>query len=312
MRSKVDVSVVMSVYNGARHLRPSVESILSQEGVHFEFIIINDGSTDGTSAILEEYAKKDKRIRLIHQENQGLTKALIRGCAEARGMFICRQDSGDISKPERLATQLHHIQSGKERVLVSCATNFVGPRYEFLFTKSGQVDDEDVRNSLLKGSLETIHGLNGHGSAFFSAELYRKVGGYRAEFYFAQDLDLWVRLARYGKVSFCPEILYEVRFAENEISGVYREEQLALTRIILELRDLEPSEQRNKELLFQASLIKPTGKRKPSRKAKARALYYIGRCLKSQGNPDSRSYFWSCIGNNPFHLKAWLSLVRVF
>ncbi|MCI0528713.1 MAG: glycosyltransferase [Nitrospira sp.] len=301
----------MSVYNGAMHLRPSVESILSQEGVNFEFIIINDGSTDETPAILEDYAKKDHRVRLIHQENQGLTKALLRGCAEARGIFICRQDSGDISKPGRLAAQLRHIQSDKERVLVSCATDFVGPNHELLFTKSGEVDDEAVRNSLLKGSLKTIRGLNGHGSAFFPTKLYNKVGGYRSEFYFAQDLDLWIRLARWGKVSFCPEVLYEVRFAENEISGVYRKEQIALTKIILDLRDLEPSDPRSKELLFQASLIRPTGKRRASRKAKAKALYYIGRCLQSQGNPDSKSYFWSCVANNPFHLRAWLSLTRV-
>ena len=256
MREKVDVSVVMSVYNGAEYLRQSVESILSQEGVRFEFIIVNDGSTDESPAILEEYAKKDGRITVIHQENQGLTKALIRGCAEAKGEFICRQDCGDISKPGRLAKQLEHIRSGKDRVLVSCATNVVGPKQEFLYNTFGDVDDEAVRNSLLSGSLRTIRGLSHHGSAFFPNELYKKVGGYRSEFYFAQDLDLWVRLARYGKVSFCPEVLYEAQFTEHSISGLYRKEQIALTKIILDLRNLEPTDPKSAQLLRQASLIR--------------------------------------------------------
>ena len=82
-----EVSVVMSVYNGASHLRASIDSILQQDGVDFEFIIVDDGSTDESPSILDDYAARDARIRLIHQENQGLTKALIRGCAEARGKF---------------------------------------------------------------------------------------------------------------------------------------------------------------------------------------------------------------------------------
>jgi len=300
----------MSVYNGAEHLRQSVESILSQEGVDFEFILVNDGSTDESPGILEEYAKRDSRIRLIHQENQGLTKALVRGCAEARGEFICRQDCGDLSKPGRLAKQLEHIRSGKDRVLVSCTANYLGPQNEFLYRVSGQVDDLTVRNSLLKGSLKTIRGLAAHGTAFFPAELYRKVGGYRPEFYFAQDLDLWVRLVKYGKISFCQEVLYEVRVSENEISGVYRKEQVSLAKIILALRDTETSDPTSKKLLFQASLIRPQRKRKVSNRVKAKTLYYIGRCLQSQGDPASKNYFWHCVINDPFHLKAWFSLVR--
>jgi hypothetical protein len=226
-------------------------------------------------------------------------------------VFICRQDCGDTSKPERLVKQLEHIRASKDRVLVSCTTNYVGPRAEFLFTKSGEVDDDAVRDSLLNGSLETLTGLSHHGSAFFPTDLYRRIGGYRPEFYFAQDLDLWIRLVRYGKVSFCPEVLYEVRVAENEISGVYRGSQIALAKIILALRDVVPSDPKSQKLLYQASLIKPTKKRKISRRAKARGLYYIGRCLRASGNPCSQDYFWQCVVNNPLHLKAWLSLVKV-
>jgi glycosyltransferase involved in cell wall biosynthesis len=85
------------VYNGAFCLAKTLDSILSQEGVEFEFIVVNDGSSDKSGQILNDYAQRDSRLRIIHQENTGLTRALIRGCDAVRGEFIARQDAGDIS-----------------------------------------------------------------------------------------------------------------------------------------------------------------------------------------------------------------------
>ena len=99
MNTNPEVSVVMSVYNGASHLAATLDSILSQEGVELEFIVVNDGSSDKSGQILNDYAQRDSRLRIIHQENTGLTRALIRGCDAARGEFIARQDAGDISLP---------------------------------------------------------------------------------------------------------------------------------------------------------------------------------------------------------------------
>ena len=105
MTAEPTISVVMSVYNGADTLRDTVESVLSQEGVDFEFIIVNDGSSDASASILDDLAAADARIRLLHQANQGLTKALINGCALARGQYIARQDVGDYSLENRLLRQ---------------------------------------------------------------------------------------------------------------------------------------------------------------------------------------------------------------
>src|SRR5262245_12696845 len=105
MSPNCDVSVVMSVYNGASSLSVTMNSVLSQAGVDLEFVIVNDGSTDGTGEILDDYALSDSRVRVIHQKNTGLTGALILGCAAATGEFIARQDVGDTSLPGRLAFQ---------------------------------------------------------------------------------------------------------------------------------------------------------------------------------------------------------------
>ena len=87
MSSIPDISVVMSVYNGADRLRETMESVLSQEGVSLEFIVIDDGSTDGSDVTLADYARHDARIRILHQQNQGLTRALITGCEAAKGRY---------------------------------------------------------------------------------------------------------------------------------------------------------------------------------------------------------------------------------
>src|SRR5262249_52832345 len=105
MKTYPEVSVVMSVYNGASHLAATLDSVLSQEGVELEFIVVNDGSTDKAGEILDDYARRDGRVRVIHQQHTGLTYALIRGCAAATGEFIARQDAGDVSLAGRLALQ---------------------------------------------------------------------------------------------------------------------------------------------------------------------------------------------------------------
>ena len=76
-----DVSVVMSVYNGAAALRTTLDSVLAQDDCDFEFVVVNDGSTDDSGSILDAYAARDLRLRVIHQANTGLTPAVIRGCA---------------------------------------------------------------------------------------------------------------------------------------------------------------------------------------------------------------------------------------
>ena len=137
MSGNPEVSVVMSVYNGASDLAVTMDSILSQEGVEFEFIVVNDGSSDKTGQILNDYAQRDSRVRIIHQENTGLTRALIRGCDAARGEFIARQDAGDVSLPSRLKSQASLLRDHPDCVLVSCWTDMVGPEGEFLYTRRG-------------------------------------------------------------------------------------------------------------------------------------------------------------------------------
>lgn len=129
-----DVSVVMGVFNDAQTLGRTLTSVLNQAGCVFEFVVVNDGSTDESGRILEQWAADDARLQVIHQENMGLTEALIRGCAKARGCYIARQDGGgDLSLPGRFVRQVEILDSRPDVVLTSCGTRFVGPSGERLF-----------------------------------------------------------------------------------------------------------------------------------------------------------------------------------
>lgn len=121
----VQISVVMAVYNGEKYLEKSVLSILNQTFSDFEFIIINDGSTDRTSLILEQFAKADKRIRICHQENSGLPASLNRGFALSKGKYIARMDADDVSLPDRLKVQYIHLEQNKSTLLCHSFINII-------------------------------------------------------------------------------------------------------------------------------------------------------------------------------------------
>ena len=298
------VSVVMSVYNGTATLRDSVQSVLSQEGVDFEFIIVDDGSTDSSGAMLDEFARADRRIRVIHQENRGLTRALIRGCAEARGTFIARQDADDLSLPGRLSSEIEVMVSHVDAVLVSCGTRFVGPGGEPLYEISYGGDRTE---GLLTPDWEQVKGPAGHGSTLFRREFYKQVGGYREQFYFAQDLDLWTRLVEHGRYIAVPDVLYEVSVALSSISSLQRRRQIECAKIVLECS------RRRRAGLNENAAITRAAAIAPDRTAigpadGAAAMYFVGMCLRKRADPKAGHYFRAALRANPFHLK---SLVRL-
>lgn len=126
------ISVVMSVYNGEKYLDQAVESILCQMLTDFEFIIINDGSTDSTLEMLEKYKAKDNRIVLVSRKNKGLVASLNEGISLAKGKYIARMDADDISFPERLFEQC--------RLMEFEQLDICGSHYEVINAESKKID----------------------------------------------------------------------------------------------------------------------------------------------------------------------------
>ncbi|MDD4353774.1 MAG: glycosyltransferase family A protein, partial [Candidatus Nanoarchaeia archaeon] len=113
------ISVIMSAYNTERYIAEAIESILNQTFKDFEFIIIDDGSTDDSLKIIKRYVKKDRRIKLIHnKKNIGLTKSLNKGLKIAKGQYIARMDADDISLPQRFQIQYDFLEKNKDIFLI--------------------------------------------------------------------------------------------------------------------------------------------------------------------------------------------------
>jgi glycosyltransferase involved in cell wall biosynthesis len=301
----------MSVYNGARYLREAVESILAQEGVDFEFIIVDDGSTDESPAILDEYSSRDACVRVIHQENTGLTRALIRGCSEARGEFIARQDADDVSLPGRMATQIQMLEMDQSLGFVSCLSQYVGPADEPLDVVVRRPDPFEATRQLLDDRL----GPPAHGTVIFRRGLYEQVGGYRKAFYFAQDADLWMRMAEISLIQYCPRILYVYRRHVNSISGSNYCTQQRFGELGQACRDARRNGRSEASFLAEAEILtmqiqeaKRAGRFRPD--GEAESQYLIGSQLACNGDPRAAQYLWQVLRRRPWHLKAWVRLVQ--
>ncbi len=215
------ISVVMSVYNGERFLAEAVESILGQSATDFEFLIVDDGSTDRTADILRSF--DDPRIRLIvNPHNLGLTRSLNIGLAAARGRFIARMDADDIAVPDRFARQLAFFEANPEVVLAG----------------SGHVrlDDDARTRAVAIRALRPIevrwHSFFWspllHPSAMFRAELIRDAGlRYDERLTTSQDYDLWTRMLLHGDAAVLQGPLVFWRRHGGAVGVTRRDDQIA-------------------------------------------------------------------------------------
>jgi glycosyltransferase involved in cell wall biosynthesis len=188
------ITVLMSVFNGADFLRESIESILSQEYCNFLFRIVDDGSTDSTPEILGEYAGRDSRIRLVRQENRGLTLTLIEQMRLIDTPFVSRQDADDISLPARLSEQFEWFNNHPGGVLCGTNARLLNAEGEAFCETRLPTSDASLRKALC------IKNCLFHSSAMFRRDAYAACGGYQQYFRYAQDYDLWCRLSARGVI----------------------------------------------------------------------------------------------------------------
>lgn len=307
------VSVVMSVYNGADDLHRAVSSILNQTFGDFEFIIVDDGSSDRTPEILREFANRDSRIRVVTQENLGLTKALIHGCELSVGKYIARQDADDISMPDRFQKQVDLLESNSDVVLASCFAEYRGPKNELLMVVTRETDPEKATPQLLNEK----QGPPAHGSTMFRRDSYFHVGGYRSEFYYGQDADLWLRMCEHGLVGFVGEVLYRYSFQPGNISGAHEHYQAAFGRIGQECRSARRDGRSEHFILEQGARLAEEVRAKRIRKQqvnnnKSKANFFIGSLLAGQRDRRALEYLRESIRENPLNYRAWIRLAEAF
>ena len=205
------VSVVMSVYNGERFLRQAVDSILAQTFTDFEFVVVDDGSTDGTAEILKGYT--DPRLRMIRQENIGLIGSLNRAVDIASGEYIARMDADDISLPRRLEQQLEWLESKPGIAVLGTQAAEIDEAGDTLRRHYYPVGSDAIAKALLRGATALCHG-----TVMFRRACFEKVGGYRRPFEHAEDYDLWLRMIESYDIENLPRVLYLKRLTLDSVS----------------------------------------------------------------------------------------------
>ena len=220
------VSVVTTVYNGEAYLQESIDSILGQTYRNFEFIIVNDGSSDGTIDILNKII--DPRVKVIHfQKNEGSAKRLNYAIDQAAGDWIFIQDGDDISLSNRLEKQVNYIQNSDPGLVLlgsfmECITgeDIIDPNRTAAIEKywNNLDDNMKIKKEILRGCPLC------HGTVAFLKDAFIKAGKYDPAYTIPYDWDLWIRLNELGRIEKVPEILYQYRICLKSLSNKNWEE----------------------------------------------------------------------------------------
>lgn len=200
------ISVVMPVHNGERFLEAAISSILGQTFKDFEFVIVDDGSSDRTPAILAEAQRRDERVR-VHRldRNQGITGALNEGCRHARGRLIARMDADDVSMPTRLATQLDFMRTHPDVAVVGSWVQIIDDR-----SVPGEVKQFPSEPGLIAWSMVFFNSV-AHPTVMMRREALDMAAVYSSEYPRAEDYALFTRLSRSLPLANIPEVLVRYR-----------------------------------------------------------------------------------------------------
>ncbi len=211
----------MSVYNGEEFLKDSILSILNQAYKDFEFIIVNDCSTDGTVAILNDFQKTDSRIKVINNDqNLGLTRSLNKAIRESSGEYLARLDAGDLSTEDRLEKQVKFLDNNKNIGLVGSFMYIINTNGEIIKEVKYPIDNNKLKKDLIRYNPFV------HSSIMFRRGVGARVGFYDEEFKYAQDYSFYFKLSPYTQFANLPFFLVKYRHMPNSITYTKNKQQM--------------------------------------------------------------------------------------
>lgn len=217
------ISVVMPVYNAEEYLDEAIKSILTQTYDNFEFIIVNDGSTDKSEEII--YSYKDPRIVYIKNEtNLQIVKTLNRGITAAKGKYIARMDADDISLPQRFAKQILFMENNPNIAVCGTYIQIFGDKE---YTISYPLDDTEIKTKLI------FNTAIGHATILAKTNILKKFQ-YDEHYNKSEDYELWTRLLLEYQGSNIPELLYRYRYHDNQTCTIYKNRQDKIAYMIRE------------------------------------------------------------------------------
>lgn len=208
------ISVITPVYNAAKFIEQAIHSVLQQSFKDFEFIVINDGSTDGSAEIIDNCASLDPRIIAVHQENKGFVSALNQGLSMAKAPLIARMDADDISLPTRFEKQLAFLQKNPKVGVVGSFRSTIDEQGCVIKKMVTHPTDPKIIQKRMPTEC-----LLAHPATMLRREAVLGVGGYRSYFGGVADYDLWLRLLKNWSMANLPEVLLLYRQHQDQITN---------------------------------------------------------------------------------------------
>ncbi|RJR44255.1 MAG: glycosyltransferase [Deltaproteobacteria bacterium] len=296
MNSRPLVSVIMPVCNDRReYLDLAVESILRQTYDNFELLIMDDGSGPETAAALDAVARRDGRIRLLRQENAGLTKTLNRLIHQAQGTFIARQDADDLSEPDRLERQVSFLTCHPEVMLLGTGCLLIDEAGKILLHHQVKTRPNTLRR-LLRRTNQFVHG-----SVMFRSDIFDK-SMYNEEYRYAQDYEFFLRISERHVIANLNLPLYRYRINPASISVAKSREQIFMGMVVREMA----RRRRQGELIPQERIIHDLNT--PRHRRRVERTFYLtqGRNLFLAGEKaEARRMFWRALAVCPSLRCLW-------
>jgi glycosyltransferase involved in cell wall biosynthesis len=220
------VSVVIPVHNAEAYVRDAIMSVLSQDFRDFDCVIVDDGSTDRSPAILSALAAHDRRIRVITIPQSGIVAALNLGVDQSRGALIARMDADDICLPRRFSRQVRHMAEFPQCIAVGAAVTLVDPLDTTLWNIDVQPDHDGIERELFAGNGWALF----HPTCMMRRQAFLASGGYRPRFEWVEDLDLFLRMAQSGKLSNLTDPMLRYRQHLASVNRTRLDTQIERTR----------------------------------------------------------------------------------
>jgi glycosyltransferase involved in cell wall biosynthesis len=220
------VSVLMNVFNGVAYVRDAITSILTQTFPDFELIVVDDGSTDGTSQVLSTI--HDPRLRVVRQANRGIAPTCAAHLPLCRGEYVARMDADDLARVDRLQRQVGFLDEHPEHTLCGSSLLIIDELARVVGRREYPVEDDAVRAVLLDFNPFA------QSAVMFRREAALTAGGYDSAAHYVEDYDLWLRMARRGRVHNLPEplVAYRLHGEASKVKGTKRQ-----LRATLELKN---------------------------------------------------------------------------
>ncbi len=300
MSKSPEISVLMSAHNAEQHLSAAVDSILDQSFREFEFIIVNDGSSDRTSEILNCYAAADDRIKLIEQQNCGLTASLNIGLKSCEGQYIARMDADDIAIQNRFEEQIKFLRANPGCVAVGSGIQLIDSDGDILGEQFPPETKDEIESALMQGC-----GAVPHPTAMIRRTSLLDVGGYDESLRYAQDLDLWLRLSEIGGLANLNLVLLKYRVHQNAVTSKKRKEQLACA-----IKALKQAHNR-RGLEFQENRILQSEVKSADADSSCLERKKMEMAIHSGHLETASKYAWQQLKRSPLSMRRWKTWLKL-